>query len=144
MSRRNSLPAKLPVGPKTPAVTKNSSPRISVSGHATVSSVRKQTVKKDLGTTKAKPTLSTSKKPATNGIKKTGALGDNDKLPVAAYLPMDSLCLCLEKLQCVYHIVACAAVCKHWREAARSDVVCVTQFPLWVQVKVVNLFLLLK
>lgn len=122
-----------PQSPSTPPASKSTSPRVSVSGQPTVSSLTKVTTKKELVTIKTRLVSTSSKSTPSlgdGGLKKSSANG-KEVQAVAANLPLDSLCLCFEKLESVYHVVTCGAVCQHWREAACSDVVILRITFLW-------------
>lgn len=135
--RRSGPPPKMPnrrasldqqKSPKVPTTSRRASldqqalrkplisPRVSVSNQSTVSStLGKHSMRKEGGSTLRKASTKKSDDGKNNG--------KEVQANIAASLPMDSLCLCLEKLQSVYHVVTCASVCRHWREAVLSDVV---------------------
>lgn len=109
-SRRASLDPHVLSKPQTINGSRNPKP--------TVSSLGKQIHKKE-------PDLPLQnrlrKAPSRNPTNPRNEKGEVEAM--ASSLPMDSLCLCLEKLPSVYHVVTCASVCRHWREAVLSDVV---------------------
>lgn len=87
-----------------------------------MSSLGKQIIKKEVDVAKSRLRKVSSKNSTNKEVKKSATNGQEVEA-MAADLPLDSLCLCLEKLQSVYHIVTCAYVCRHWRDAVQSDVV---------------------
>lgn len=115
-SRRASLDQQVL---RKPSNTKTVSPRVSVSNQSTVSSLGKQIIMKEGEVVRSRLRKGFNKNPNNEEVKKSA----EEVGAIAAGLPMDSLCLCLEKLQSVYHVVTCASVCRHWREAVLSDVV---------------------
>ena len=104
------------------ATKRNTSPRVSVWNNSTVSSLGKQVIRKEGDVAKSRLRKVSSRNSTNDEVKKSATNGKAVEA-MAANLPLDSLCLCLEKLQSVYHIVSCASVCRHWRDAVLSDVV---------------------
>ncbi|XP_073390963.1 uncharacterized protein [Physcomitrium patens] len=101
---------------------KNPSRRVSVCKQSTASSLGKQITTKEADVVKSRFRHVSSKIRVDEKVKKS-ATRDTEVQAIAQDLPLDSLCLCLEKLQSVYHVVSCAQVCRHWRAAAFSDVI---------------------
>jgi len=107
------------------SAAKKAGPRVPVSSNPTVSSQSKKTGKKELAGIVGMQHMKNQTK-TQGATKKTSDQSANRKEEskgVAANLPLDSLYLCFEKLESVYDIVTCAAVCHHWQQAASSDLV---------------------
>ncbi|KAG0625330.1 hypothetical protein M758_2G046000 [Ceratodon purpureus] len=113
-----------------PSAQRNINPRVSMSKQSTVSSRGKQTIAKEGDVAKSRVRKVSSKSSTNDEVKKSVSNG-KDVEAMAASLPLDSLCLCLEKLESVYHIVSCASVCRHWRDAVLSDAVWKALYLRW-------------
>ncbi len=98
---------------------------VPVSSNPTASSQSKKTGKKELAGIAGMQHMKNQTK-TQGATKKTSDQSANRKEEskgVTANLPLDSLYLCFEKLESVYNIVTCAAVCHHWQQAASSNLV---------------------
>lgn len=106
------------------SAAKKAGSRVPVSSNPTVSSQSKKTGKKELHpNSNQHMKYQTKTQGATKKTSDQSANRKEESKGVAANLPLDSLYLCFEKLESVYDIVTCAAVCHHWRQAASSDLV---------------------